>query len=229
MARTSDSSGDDDAEDGTDGNTRVEGDGNIRVGSDGNAGTGTHDGSEGSDRDGPRVAVETYRVGTDATPAEFLAAARVYARAVVETHALTVSVSALEWEVSRRAKRRAGAVRHRDGDPKAVVLAWLQFRNRGWRATAATIRHELIHVHLLNERDDPSHGSAFQRLAGTLATHVRCDRFVDPTWWVRCTDCGAELARYRRSKLVREPDRYRCGECGGRYRVVRADDADTDG
>ncbi|SDX67857.1 SprT-like family protein [Halopenitus persicus] len=207
---------------GVDGGTGVGTDGDTEVET-GGALDGCTDGDPG---DGPRVEVGRYRIGTDATPAEFLATARVYARAVAETHDLTVSVGELEWEVSRRAKRRAGAVRHRDGEPKAVVLAWLQFRNRGWRATAATIRHELLHVHLLNERDDPSHGPAFRRLAQALGTHVRCDRFVDPTWWVRCTDCDAELARYRRSKLVKNPDHYRCGECGGRYRVVRADDAD---
>ncbi|WP_280537903.1 SprT-like domain-containing protein [Halopenitus sp. POP-27] len=183
----------------------------------------------GDDAAAPSVPVDRYHIGPDATPTELLATARVYARAVVDVHDLSVSVSRLEWEVSRRAKRRAGAVRYRDGEPTAIVLAWLQFRNRGWRATAATIRHELLHVHLLNERDDPSHGPTFRRLAATLETHVHCDRFVAPTWWVRCRDCGAEIARYRRSKLVTDPDRYRCGECGGRYRVIRADSDVVDG
>jgi predicted SprT family Zn-dependent metalloprotease len=164
-----------------------------------------------------------YAVEPAASHEEFLAAAKLYARAVVDAHDLTVDVSALDWEVSTRAKRRAGAVVHRDGDPETVQLTWGQFENRGWEAAAATVRHELVHVHLLAEESDPSHGPAFRRLADELDTHVRCERFTDPDWWVTCEDCGARLARYRRSKLVEQPGNYRCGDCGGPFRVEPAD------
>lgn len=156
-----------------------------------------------------------YAVAPDCTREEFLAVAKVYAREVVAEHDLSVTVGSLDWEVSARAKRRAGAVRYRDGEPQAVVLTWEQFQRQGWAAAAATIRHELIHVHLLNEAEDPSHGDAFGRLASQLDTHVNCQRFAEPNYWVRCVDCGSELARYRRSKLVDQPDRYACGDCGG--------------
>ena len=33
---------------------------------------------------------------------------------------------------------------------------------------------------------------------------------------VRCTRCGAEIARARRSRLVDHPEDYRCARCGGR-------------
>jgi predicted SprT family Zn-dependent metalloprotease len=147
----------------------------------------------------------------------------VYARRVVAVHDLSVTVGDLSWEVSTRAKRRAGAVRYRDGDPEAVVLAWRQFQHEGWTETAATIRHELVHVHLLREADDPSHGERFRQLADRLDTHVNCERFTPPEWWVRCTECETALPRYRRSKLVEQPDQYRCGDCGGRFRVERND------
>jgi predicted SprT family Zn-dependent metalloprotease len=169
--------------------------------------------------------VRRYAVTPDCSHAEFLAAAKLYARAVVDDHDLSVSVSDLSWEVSTRAKRRAGAVKYRDGDPEVVVLAWRQFEHAGWPAVAATVRHELAHVHLLREDGDASHGPAFERLADRLDTHVRCERFTPPKWWVRCTDCDTALARYRRSKLVTEPERYRCGDCGGRFRVERNSDA----
>jgi predicted SprT family Zn-dependent metalloprotease len=73
----------------------------------------------------------------------------------------------------------------------------------------------LIHAHLLNTKDNPSHGETFEALAQQLRTHVRCDRFVDPSWIVRCTECGHQYPRYRESKLVTHPDQYACGECGG--------------
>jgi len=167
--------------------------------------------------------LERYAVAADASHEEFLAAAKLYARAVVERHDLSVDVSDLDWEVTTRAKRRAGAVLYRDGEPETVRLTWGQFANEGWRAAAATVRHELVHVHLLAEDGDPSHGSAFRRLADELDTHVRCERFTDPEWWVTCVDCGARLARYRRSKLVEEPGRYECGDCGGSFRVEKAE------
>lgn len=167
--------------------------------------------------------LQRYAVAADASHEEFLAAAKLYARAVVDRHDLAVDVSGLDWEVSTRAKRRAGAVLYRDGDPETVRLTWGQFENRGWPAAAATVRHELVHVHRLAEADDPSHGEAFRRLADELDTHVHCERFSDPEWWVTCVDCGARLARYRRSKLVESPGDYRCGDCGGSFRVERAD------
>ncbi|SDJ30886.1 SprT-like family protein [Halovenus aranensis] len=164
-----------------------------------------------------------YSVSRPCTHEEFLAAAKVYARAVVRATALSVTVSDLSWTVSTRAKRRAGAVRHRNGEPESVSLAWRQFEHGGWSATASTVRHELIHVHLLNENNDPGHGPAFRQLAETLETTVHCQRFTDPEWWVHCEDCETRLARYRRSKLVANPAAYQCGNCGGDLRVDPGD------
>jgi len=179
--------------------------------------------TEGTSRPDVAALERRYHVSRDCSREEFLAVAKVYAREVADRHDLSVSVSDLEWSVSDRAKRRAGAVKHRDGDPQSVVLTWGQFEARGWAATAATIRHELIHVHLLNEADDPSHGDRFRDLAQRLDTGVHCDRFTDPDWWVVCENCGTRLARYRRSKLVTKPEAYACGDCGGDLRVEAVD------
>lgn len=180
-------------------------------------------GSDETHRPEVAATARRFRIDPDCSREEFLAVAKVYAREVVDDHDLSVSVSDLEWSVSERAKRRAGAVKHRDGDPKSVVLTWAQFAERGWSATAATIRHELVHVHLLNEADDPSHGDRFRDLASELDTDVHCERFTDPEWWVVCEDCGTRLARYRRSKLVTNPEAYACGDCGGDLRVESGD------
>lgn len=159
-----------------------------------------------------------YHLSSDATPEELLAVSKLYARDVVERHGLSVDVTELDWEVSTRAKRRAGAVHHRDGVPLSISLTWAFFRAQGWEAMAETVRHELVHVHLLNEHDDGSHGDRFQRWATRLRTGTHCERFSPPTWWIICTDCGHRLARYRRSKLVEHVGSYRCGECGGELR-----------
>jgi SprT-like protein len=167
------------------------------------------------------LSADRYAIETDCAREEFLAVAKVYARAVVDAFDLTVTVSDLSWEVSTRAKRRAGVVEYRDGEPKRVKLAWRQFQEQGWPATASTIRHELIHAHLLNEDVGAGHGDQFKRVADRLDTPVHCERFATPKWWVECVDCETQLARYRRSKLVANPGQYRCGDCGGEFRVER--------
>ena len=173
--------------------------------------------------DTPGLDTEFYAIDTDASPEEFLAVARVYAREVAANHDLSVDVVALDWAVSKRARRRAGAVRYRDGDPETVSITWQLFTNRGWGAAAETIRHELVHVHLLNEHDDPSHGERFEAWADRLQAPVTCELFADPNYWVVCRDCGSEMARYRESKLVKHPEDYRCSGCGGRLDVHAAD------
>lgn len=167
--------------------------------------------------------IDHYHIAPDVTHEEFLAVAKLYARAVVEDHGLAVDVDALDWEVSTRAKRRAGAVKHRDACPETVSLTWDYFQTKGWDAMAETIRHELVHVHLLNEFADCSHGERFRRLATQLDTGVHCERFAEPNWWVVCRSCGQRTGRYRRSKLVTNVEAYRCGNCGGRLRREKND------
>lgn len=167
---------------------------------------------------------QEYRITPAASEAEFLAVARVYSRSVVDEHDLDVDVSGLTWEVSTRAKRRAGAVKYRDDEPVAVSLTWDYFEEFGWSDVAETIRHELVHAHLLNSRGDSSHGEAFERLAEELDTSVHCKRFTTPKYWVVCDNCETQIARYRRSKLVTQPESYRCGSCGRSLRSVRNND-----
>lgn len=159
-----------------------------------------------------------YHIEPDVTVEEFLAVSKLYAREIVDQHELTVTVDDLEWNVSTRAKRRAGAVRYRDDRPEAVSLTWEYFETQGWEAMAETIRHELVHVHLLNEYGDGSHGERFRRVAEALRTTVHCERFAAPKWWIVCRSCGLRIARYRRSKLVENVESYRCGSCGGALR-----------
>ena len=166
---------------------------------------------------------EYYHIESDVTVEGFLAVSRLYARDVVDQYDLSADVTALEWAVSKRAKRRAGAVTYRDGHPESVSLTWEYFQTMGWAAIAETIRHELIHVHLLNEHGDGSHGDRFRELARRLETGTNCERFSEPKWWITCQSCGQTLARYRRSKLVQNIDSYRCGDCGGPLRRERTD------
>jgi len=77
--------------------------------------------------DAPGLDTEFYAIEGDVSTDEFLAVARVYAREVARNYDLSVAVDDLEWEVSKRAKRRAGAVKYRNGEPETVSLTWELF------------------------------------------------------------------------------------------------------
>lgn len=159
--------------------------------------------------------VKRYRVTPECSKNEFLAASRNYARSVVENHAMDVSVNDLDWQVSYRAQRRAGVMTRRGSEPINIRLTWEYFENMGWDAMASVIRHELIHVHLVSKEGDDSHGKRFKNWAEKLDTPVNCEVFSEPKWWIVCEDCDAKLPRYQTSKVVKFPNRYDCGDCGG--------------
>ncbi|GAA0242446.1 hypothetical protein ACFFQF_19890 [Haladaptatus pallidirubidus] len=55
-------------------------------------------------------------------------------------------------------------------------------------------------------------------------TSQYCERFKLPNWWVICEECGGRFSRYQRSKVVKQPEKYSCGDCGGALRVEEAAD-----
>lgn len=154
------------------------------------------------------------------TPAELLSRARRYARRVP----IDVDPARIEWEVSHRAKRRAGAcLFHPDSGRITIRLTWAAYEAFGWERFAGTIRHELIHALEFDERGESGHGPFFERWAERLDAPRHCPRFSPPAYWIRCADCDHRSARYRRSKVVTDPGRYRCGSCGGRLTVEEVD------
>ena len=156
--------------------------------------------------------------GTDepTTPPDLIERARTYAASVP----LAVDLTAVSWEVSRRAKRRAGACRY---DPETeevtIRLTWAAFEAFGWEEFSGVVRHELVHAYEFQAHGESNHGSRFRALADRVDAPRRCRRFTPPAFWVTCRECEERLARYRRSKLVKHPDRYRCGSCGGQLSV----------
>lgn len=146
-----------------------------------------------------------------------------YASEVVESHDLMVEIEDLEWEISTRAKRRAGAIKLIDDKPISVTLTWNYFQEKGWAGLKKTIRHELIHIHLINKNGDRSHGDRFKEMAKELNTDIHCDIFTSPKWWVRCDNCEERVPRYKKSRLIKETERYSCNYCSGPLTVISND------
>ncbi|SEW21900.1 SprT family zinc-dependent metalloprotease [Natrinema salifodinae] len=156
---------------------------------------------------------------------EILARARIHAREVVDEYDLAVDLAALEWTVSKRAKRRAGACRWDAARETAtIVLARRAYERYEWPAFAGIVRHELVHAWEFQRFGESGHGARFREAAARLDAPRHCEEFADPRYVLRClgADCDWTAKRHRASKPVKAPDRYRCGACGGSYEVEHA-------
>lgn len=179
--------------------------------------------------------------GDVTTHEELVAWARAYAREVRREWGVDVRLDLVEWEVSTRAKRRAGALKHpkitettvgipldwdraetadgrrADGRPfpATVSLTWGAFEAFDRDAFASIVRHELLHLEQYQHSGTTNHGTAFKSRAADLDTEVRCQTFTEPAYVLRCADCeGLVARRYRDCKLVRRADEYRSSCCG---------------
>lgn len=167
-----------------------------------------------------RIATETRTDtrGEPTTQAELLDAAEQYAQTV----AIDVDLDEVSWEVSMRAKRRAGAcIYHRGTGDITIRLAWRAFENYDWDGFQAVIRHELVHAWEYQQFGKSSHGRRFKQKAAELDVSVHCPTFTEGRLRLLCTneDCNWSATRHRASAAVTEPEKRRCGSCGERYRV----------
>ena len=153
-----------------------------------------------------------------------LAQARVHARAVAGE--IGVDLNRVEWVVSPRAKRRAGACRY-DGEVATVVLSRRAYRAYDPEEFEAIVRHELVHAWEFQAHGESGHGPRFRRRAEAVGAPRHCEPFAQPRYRLSCLDCGWEGRRHRASKPVKTPGRYRCGECGGDYRVEHVESGRT--
>jgi predicted SprT family Zn-dependent metalloprotease len=152
------------------------------------------------------------------TEDELLARAREYAATV----GIDVDLDAVSWEVSRRAKRRAGAcVYHGGRDAVAIRLTWAAYRSFGWDEFTDVIRHELVHAWEFLEYGESGHGERFREKADAVDASRHCPSFSVPRLQLLCTGTGCDwtVDRFKASKTVTAPEEHRCGECGSRYVV----------
>lgn len=146
------------------------------------------------------------------TPRELRSYARIYAERVD----LDVDHDAVEWTVSNRARRRAGACSY-DPETETVTirLTWDAYREHGWRQFTDTIRHELVHAWEFQAFGEAGHGERFREKAAAVDAPRHCEAFADPRLQLGCRgDCGWGAGRHRASKPVRDPGAYRCPDCG---------------
>jgi predicted SprT family Zn-dependent metalloprotease len=128
---------------------------------------------------------------------------------------LDIDVDAFPTEISNRMTKTAGKVAHKGGEVSYVRYAYKAYEKWGWKKFAKTIRHELIHVHQVQNNKPSGHGYSFKKLVEPLDTHRHCEKFSTPNYLVTCKGCGETTGRQKKSKLVKYPHKYQCSRCGG--------------
>jgi predicted SprT family Zn-dependent metalloprotease len=145
------------------------------------------------------------------TPRELCSYARIYAESVD----VDVDHDAIEWEVSKRARRRAGACTY-DAETGVVTirLTWQAYCEHGWRQFTDTIRHELVHAWEFQAFGTAGHGERFREMAASVDAPRYCEAFADARLELSCRgDCGWSAGRHRASKPIKDPGAYRCPAC----------------
>ncbi|WP_227380624.1 SprT family zinc-dependent metalloprotease [Haladaptatus halobius] len=165
----------------------------------------------------------TKRDNTPTTERALLDRTKAHAADVAAEHFPDLPIEAIAWEVSHRRQRSAGATKYDPSNGEITIsLAWDAYDSQGWEQFSSTVRHELIHAWQFHEFGEADHGRTFDRWTDALDTTQYCKRFKTPTWWIVCEDCDGQLPRYRRSKVVKQPENYSCGNCGGSLRIEEA-------
>ena len=140
--------------------------------------------------------------------------AAAHAATVAAEHFPELPVEAIMWETSTRMKRSAGtAIYDRASEEITIRLSWDAYQEYGWEQFSRTVRHELIHAWQYHEYGEADHGPTFRRWVEPLETDRHCEQYAEPKYWVVCEGCERRDPRYRRSKVVKYPERYAC-RCG---------------
>ena len=139
---------------------------------------------------------------------------------------LELDLDGIPVEVSHKLKKTAGKAAWRKGkdEVKYIRYAFKAYDKWGWDEFAKTIRHELIHVHTVQNYQKGGHGRLFKTLVEPLDTHRHCESFAEDEakYVLYCSECDKVVAhRHRKSKTVKNPDKYRSKCCNERLRVEK--------
>ncbi len=169
------------------------------------------------DRTRNRAAAEGNSPGAPQDEDALLARASSYASTVD----IAVDLDAVSWEISDRAKRRAGVCLYNGDGSVTIRLTWDAYQSYGWTEFTDVIRHELVHAWEFQQYGESDHGERFRRKADEVGASRHCRTFAEPRVRLRCTDddCGWTADRHRASTVVTDPADRRCGTCGARYLV----------
>lgn len=149
--------------------------------------------------------------------------AAIHASEVAAEHFPDLPVAEIDWETSPRMQRSAGvAIYDHQSEQITIRLSGDAYESYRWEQFSRVVRHELIHAWQYHEYNEADHGPTFHQWIEPLQTDRHCKRYTDPKYWVICEECGSRDPRYRRSKVVKQPEKYSCGRCSGEISIEKA-------
>lgn len=101
------------------------------------------------------------------------------------------------------------------------------------KACCQTLAHEVLHTcygcqnhkkrwHRYADMMNQAYGYTITRTESPERLGVEGKNVV--RYVVECTQCGAEIPRARRSRLVEHPEDYRCAKCGGQLALKKPEE-----
>lgn len=136
--------------------------------------------------------------------------------------------------IDSRLKRCWGSCRKRkDGGYVIKISALLMEEDVPLDSLKDTLYHELLHTApgamshrktwlQLAQRVSRATGLNIKPSTSASDKGVFRDYLHDPSvkFLCECEGCGVQIVRYRNCPLARRPDRYHCGSCGGKFKVI---------
>lgn len=84
-----------------------------------------------------------------------------------------------------------------------------QNHGRNWEWRAEKVKRELGYkINVAESADDKA-----------ISSEVIKD-YNKPKYKVRCKKCGREVGKYRMCKIIKYPENWRCGKCGGDFERI---------
>lgn len=135
----------------------------------------------------------------------------------------------ITYAVNTRAQSRLGLCKKQNDRYTVEISAMLLDERTAEQTLIETVLHEQLHTcygcmkhtgrwKMLAERVNAAYGLNVKRAADDES--IPEDLLPKPKYIIKCRGCGAELHRQRLSPLVKRPNRYRCGKCGGRLYLI---------
>jgi len=172
----------------------------------------------------PEPETDEPQFGDDMGKKELRRAIEEYSWWVAENYPVDIDLDGVPMELSSRMKKTAGKVVHIRGSDqvKYIRYAIKAYQEWGWEKFAETIRHELIHVHTVQNHATGGHGRLFKKMVPDMDTHRFCEKFAEDEakYLLLCKECDKLVAqRFKRSKTVKNPGRYQSKCCNAPLRV----------
>lgn len=139
---------------------------------------------------------------------------------------IRLSASIVEITENTRAKKRLGCCKEKTVKGRSTYTLEIStmMQNKSDQEVKEVIFHELLHTcpgclnhgvrwKQLAGRVNEAYGCHITTTAGENHDGINQDR-IPYRYKIRCTKCGRETFRLRRSKVIDHPELYRC-RCGG--------------